>query len=185
MQATADIGALPAFYRAFLDSMLLVISNVPSAESIVNDDGRGVMKLEDVRRVVQMKDFAGQLCHSYLLFFPTPARDGCRACYLHGNNRPPTLRYFGPCQASCAQPHVRILERVYARGTCRSPRWLDVPGPQALDLPGRCKSATRAACRLSDHAGRRPQEFFARYPEITRAYLASINLPAPQALQIR
>src|SRR5437588_1426294 len=70
MQATTDIGAVPAFYRAFLDSTLLVICNIPSAESIVNSEGRGVAKLEDVRSIVQMKDVEGNFVIPVFSSFP-------------------------------------------------------------------------------------------------------------------
>ena len=59
VQATTDMAARPAFYRAFLDSPLLAICNVPGAQA--DSSGRAVAKLEDVQSVVQMKDAQGKL----------------------------------------------------------------------------------------------------------------------------
>jgi hypothetical protein len=173
VQAPTDIGARPAFYRAFLDATLLVICNVPSMQ--VNNSGRGVVKLEDVQAVVQMQDSQGNLVIPIFSSFQRVEETqagrvtcvqlkGTELLGLLGTEKPLVLN---PMSEYSKEFTPQVLAALQDGSMFQDPEHLTY-APDAKVTQGLPAGYPEA---LVDAL----KSLFARYPEITRAYLASID----------
>jgi hypothetical protein len=182
VQATADVGARPAFYRAFLDSTMLVICNIANIRGMQADgSGRGVAKLQDVQSIVQMQDPQGNLVIPVFSSFPRlqETHAGRVACVrlkgrelldLLGSAKPIVLNPMSEYSKEFTPPELASLRD---GSMFMDPAHRTYP-PDARVLPGLPVGYPVA---LVDALA----SLFARYPGITRAYLARIDPPGSAA----
>jgi hypothetical protein len=175
VQATADPGARPAFYHAFLDSTLLVICNAPGAQ--VDSSGQGVVKLEDVQSVVQMQDSQGNFVVPIFSSFPRlqETKAGRVTCLrlkgrelldLLGTEKPIVLNPMSEYSKVFVPEELAALQD----GSMFQDPEHQTYAPDAEVLPGLPAGYPHA---LADAL----KSLFARYPGITKAYLATLDSP--------
>jgi len=175
VQATTDAGARPAFYRAFLDATLLVICNAPGAE--VASSGRGVARLEDVQSVVQMQDPEGNFVIPIFSSIPRleETNAGRVTCVqlkgreilgLLGTEKPFVLN---PMSQYSKEFTPQELADLQDGSMFQEPEHLTYP-PDAKVTPGLPEGYPESLVEAL-------KSLLGRYPEVTRAYLASINSP--------
>ena len=175
VQARTDIGTRPAFYRAFLDSKLLVISNISSIQ--VDSRGHGVVKLEDVQSIVQMQDPLGNFVIPVFSSIERlqDAQAGRVTCMqvkgrelleLLGSGRTLVLN---PMSEYSKEFTPQELAALLDGSMFEDPEHQTYP-PDAKVLPGLPAGYPEALVGAL-------KSFFAHYPGITRAYMVSIYSP--------
>jgi hypothetical protein len=175
VEATTDIGARPAFYRAFLDSELLVISNVANVD--VDSSGHGVAKLADVQSVVQMQDAEGN--------FVIPAFSSLERLQESNAGRVTCMRLKGRELLALLGTHKPIvLNPMSEYSKVFPPEELAAlqdgsmfKDPAHLTYAPDAKVLPRLPTGYPEALVGALKSLFARYPEITKAYLAGIDTP--------
>jgi len=175
VQASTDIGARPAFYHAFLDSILLVPCNARNTPA--DDSSQNVVNLEDVQSVIQMRDSEGNLVIPVFSSFPRlqETHIGRVVCLqitgkilldLLGTEKTIVLN---PVSEHSKEFPPQELVALQDGSMFKQPEHQTYP-PDAEVQPGLPPGYLEA---LVDAL----KSLFARYPGITRAYLASLQSP--------
>ncbi len=175
VQATTDIGAYPAFYRAFLDSTMLVIGNVPSAQ--VDSSGLGVAKVEDVQSVVQMRDSQGNFVIPVFSSFPRlqETQAGRVTCLqLKGRE---LLELLGTEKPLVLNPASQYSKEFTPRELVALQDGTMFKDPEHQTYAPDAKVQPGLPAGYPEELVDALKSLFARYPDITRAYLVSIDPP--------